>query len=177
MNSHLARASELIEQAIVGMSERDLAWHPEGKWSSAEILEHLARAFHGSAKALERVVAENPATRPITLKDRVSVAVVTGIGYFPPGRKSPAQVEPKGWPPADAVQRIRESLAQVDAAITACEEKYGSSHRLSNHPVLGPLNAREWRRFHFVHTRHHMRQIQKHREQIKMSSAGVAASV
>lgn len=175
MNSHLARASELIEEAIAGLSETDLSWHPEGKWSSAEILEHLARAFHGSAKALERVLAESPATRPITLRDRVSVAVVAGLGYFPPGRKSPAMVEPKGWPPAEAVQRIRESLPQVDAAITACEKKYGSSRKLSNHPVLGPLNAREWRRFHFVHTRHHMRQIRRRREQMKAAATQVAS--
>ncbi|MGZ4836286.1 MAG: DUF1569 domain-containing protein [Terriglobales bacterium] len=30
-----------------------------------------------------------------------------------------------------------------------------------DHPFLGPLTADEWRKFHWVHGRHHTRQIRE----------------
>ncbi|MGZ7099671.1 MAG: DUF1569 domain-containing protein [Candidatus Angelobacter sp.] len=33
-----------------------------------------------------------------------------------------------------------------------------------DHPVLGPLTAAEWRKFHLVHGLHHVKQIRSLRE-------------
>ena len=64
MNSYLQQARELIEIATKGMSHDELAWHPaEGKWSTANILEHLMLAFwHG--KRLEPCVASRGSASP-----------------------------------------------------------------------------------------------------------------
>lgn len=177
MNPQFERVSALIEHAISGLSDQDLAWHAQGKWSSAEVLEHLARAFGGTAKGMQRAVAlPMPECRAMTFAERLAIAVVVHCGYFPPGRKSPEQVVPRGLPPADAVKLIRENLQAMDAAITQCEQKFGSTRKMFVHPVLGPLNISEWRKFHLVHTRHHMKQIVRMRKQISAAHSVSAVS-
>ena len=177
MNPQFERASALIENAIAGLSDHDLAWHAEGKWSSAGILEHLARAFSGTVKGMQRALASaEPECRAMTLAERVKIAVIVHCGYFPPGRKSPDQVVPRGLPPAEAVKLIRENLQAMDAAITECEQKFGSARKMFVHPVLGPLNISEWRKFHLVHTRHHMKQIDRTRTQISAARSAKAGS-
>lgn len=177
MNSQFERLSALIDHAIAGLSDQDLAWHAEGKWSSAQVLEHLARAFGGTVKGMQRALAaDSPDCRPMTLRERLQIAVVVHCGYFPPGRKSPEMVRPRGLPPSEAVNLIRENLRAMDAATTQCEQKFGSSRKMFPHPVLGPLNISEWRKFHLVHTRHHMRQIGRMKKQISASQAARVGS-
>lgn len=162
MDPCLENALALINQATDGMTDEQLAWHPEGKWSSANVLEHLSRAFSGTVKGISRMLAVGkPDVRPSTFKDTLLVLTIVKLGYFPPGRKSPDMVVPKGISPQEAMRGIRENLVAVDAAITQCEERFGGRVKVLTHPVLGPLTAREWRRFHFIHTRHHMKQIRR----------------
>jgi hypothetical protein len=53
----------------------------------------------------------------------------------------------------------------MDEVIGQCEARFGKRTRVLDHPVLGPLTARQWRKFHWVHGRHHVKQIQKLRQQ------------
>ena len=174
MNSYLQQARELIEIATKGMSHDELAWHPaEGKWSTANILEHLMLAFSGTAKGLSRVLqAGAPQVRQQTWKDRGRVAVVVNAGYFPPGRPAPKGVVPQGIGPDEAMRGIRSQLEAMEKVMQECERRLGSSGKVLDHPVLGPLNLRQWAKFHFVHTRHHMRQVQTLREKMKSVTSG-----
>jgi hypothetical protein len=61
----------------------------------------------------------------------------------------------------EVLRAIREKLATMDAIITQCEARFGRATRILDHPVLGPLTARQWRKFHLAHARHHMKQIRK----------------
>jgi hypothetical protein len=47
----------------------------------------------------------------------------------------------------------------MDELIAKWEARHGKQTRLLDHPVLGPLTARQWRKFHWVHGRHHVKQI------------------
>jgi hypothetical protein len=93
----------------------------------------------------------------------VAAAAVTGLGYLPGGRKSPDQVLPRGMSVEKVVADIGPQIAAMDKLITQCEERYGSRTKILDHPVLGPLTARQWRRFHLAHGRHHVRQILQRR--------------
>jgi len=169
MHSHLQRTREAIDQATDGLTVDELIWHPDGKWCTAEILEHLALAFGGTAKFLGKVAADGKSVASkVTFKQRIGIAVVTGGEFIPGGRKAPAGVTPKGnIPPDQVLPTIRKNLADMDEAITACEGKLGSKLRIADHPVLGPLTVAQWRKFHMVHTRHHMKQIVALREKMK----------
>jgi len=65
---------------------------------------------------------------------------------------------------------IGPKIAAMDELLTQCENRYGRVTCLMDHPVLGPLTAQQWRKFHWVHGRHHVRQIRAmraHMEQEK----------
>jgi hypothetical protein len=70
-------------------------------------------------------------------------------------------------PPDQLLPTIHKYLADMDEAISACESKIGGKIKIADHPVLGPLTATQWRKFHMVHTRHHMKQIAALRAQMK----------
>ena len=59
----------------------------------------------------------------------------------------------------DPLRRFNDALVAMDATLADAEKCFGSRTRLLHHPVLGPLAAQEWRRFHQVHGRHHLKQI------------------
>ncbi len=166
MDPQLQRALDAIDTATRGMSGPQLGTHPEGKWSSAEILEHLSIAFGSTARSLEKALASGePRIIPPTMYQRGAALMVATIGYFPPGRQAPEFTRPKGMGGETALRTIRENLVAMDAAITRCEALFGRSRKIATHPVLGPLNVPQWRKFHLVHTRHHMKQIDRLRGQ------------
>lgn len=162
MNANITKALRLIEDSTHGLSEEALTRPCDGHWSPAQVLEHLARAFGGSAKYLENQLAAGQIQpmRAMTMKDRVQVFVVTRVGYFPEGRQAPAPTVPGDNPEGLAmVARTLENLQRVGKVLGDSEKKWGSGTRLFPHPVLGPLTAPQLCRFHFVHTRHHMKQV------------------
>src|SRR5438034_5788474 len=73
MDSCLERLLNAITSATRGMTVEELTRHPEGKWSSAQILEHLYLTYTGTAKGFERCCeAGKPLASSLRLKDRKS---------------------------------------------------------------------------------------------------------
>ena len=160
MDSYLQRLQDAIDSAIQGMDATALTRHPDGRWSAAQVLEHLYLTYVGSVKGFERCLQEGrPLARVATFKERVATVLVTELGYFPEGRKAPERTIPQGMAAEEIEKAILEKLAAMDELITRCEARFGRSTRILDHPVLGPLTARQWRKFHWVHARHHMKQI------------------
>jgi len=167
MHPDIQTAREAIEKATESMTAEQLTWHPEGKWCTAEILEHLALAFGGTAKFLGKVAADGKSVASkMTMKQRIGIAVVTGGEFIPGGRKAPQGVVPKGMAADQVLTAIRKNLSDMDQAIRACESKLGTKIMIADHPVLGPLTVAQWRKFHKVHTRHHMKQVAALRAQM-----------
>ena len=171
MDSHLERLQQAIASATRGMTADELTRQSEGKWCAAEILEHLYLTYAGTQKAFERCLqAGKPLGGVPTFKQKVAVTAVTECGYFPKGRKSPDQVLPRGMSAEKVVAEIGPRIAAMDEAIAQCEERYGARIKILDHPVLGPLTARQWRKFHLAHGRHHVRQIRERRQMTEQSS-------
>ncbi len=164
MDSYLERLQRAIASATRGMTAEELANRPqglaEGKWSAAEVLEHLYRTYSGTIAGFERCLqAGKPLATPITPMQRVRITLVTELNYFPRGRKSPEGAKPKGMSADKVLAEIASRIAIMDELIAQCEARYGSRTRVLDHPVLGPLTVRQWRKFHWVHGRHHVQQI------------------
>lgn len=160
MTSKLAELRDRLANAIDGMSAEDLARHPEGKWSSAEILDHLNLTYRGTIKNCERCLAtgKSGGSRDRSSK-RWQRRGILWLGYFPPGRKSPEPVLPRGTPIPQLTTEIFENIARMENVIAQCDAQFGQGKVIAEHPILGPLTAREWRKFHLVHGKHHARQI------------------
>jgi len=171
MDSTLQLVQQAIQTATGGMTAQQLAQHPEGKWSAAGILEHLSITYGGTALLMRRCLGEGkPLGSAPTLKQRLAVMLVTGWGYFPTGRPAPDFSMPRGLNGETALRTILENLAAMDAKLAECEQRFGSAVKIADHPVLGPLTVLQWRRFHLVHTKHHMKQIERLRSSSQVQS-------
>src|ERR1700690_4194074 len=170
MDSYLERLRQELEDAIRGASATDLSQAPPGKWNAAQILEHLFLTYmhtnRGMAKCLEQGA---PQVTRATLKDRFATLLVVDLGYMPGGRKSPERAAPQGMPPEEVRHAFAPELQRMGAGLDDCERRFGARTKIMDHPFLGPLTAQEWRKFHWVHGRHHAAQI---RERLK--SGGTA---
>ena len=165
MDANLAQLRSLLATAIRDMTLDQLSRHREGKWSPAEILEHLNLTYTGTIKGLERCL-ESGTTSASSDRSRMRwqrLMLIRG-GYFPRGRPSPPRVQPRGTPAAQVTAEILENVSRLDGVIQDCETRFGRSKPLADHPVLGPLTAAEWRKFHLVHGKHHAKQIRRLRE-------------
>lgn len=159
MDLYLARLHAAITAATKDMTAEQLQRHEPGKWSTAEVLEHLYLSYTGTVKGLGRCLAEGkPLARPQTLRDRLATTLVTGLGYFPNGRKSPKQASPRGTSVEQVMAGIGPEIRKMDELLGQCVERHGNALVL-DHPILGPLTAKQWAKFHWVHGRHHVKQI------------------
>lgn len=162
MSSHLERLRKALEGALLGATETRLVEATEGKWSAAQILEHLLLTYKNTARGLTKCLEKNaPLATTATLQQSIATQLLLGTGYFPPGRKAPERTLPRGMPAEEVRQAIFGELDGMAARLDDCEHKFGAPTKLLDHPILGPLTAEQWRKFHWVHGRHHARQIRE----------------
>ena len=167
----LQSALDALDHAIDGMSDEQMKWHPEAKWSSSDILEHLSLAYSRTAERMKPLLqGAKPEVRRRTLKEWFGGMIVLKLEHIPPGRKAPEALCPKGLTPSQVKSCVRENLCQLDKIIDQCEQRFGENGNIMVHVILGPLSTSEWRKFHRVHTLHHARQIEALKKQIKGSS-------
>jgi hypothetical protein len=175
LSPYLQTALEAIDHATNGMTSEQMTWHPAEKWSAAEILEHLSLAYARTVERMKSALQEGPAeVRRRTFREWAGGVIVLKLGRIPPGRKAPEGLSPCGILPDQALDSARSKLAELDRVIDQCQERFGGRNFLV-HAILGPLSTSEWRRFHCVHTLHHMRQINALRESMKTTAAQVVS--
>ena len=160
MHADLEHILELVAGATASLPAEQMDVHRPGKWSIAQILEHLEKTYASTAYILNRCVEQRQTKgKPTTFGQRVGAWVVVDLGYFPSGRRSADVALPTGTPAAEVVAALDTSLHELDRAAALAEGMFGARVKLANHPILGAFNVRQWRRFHLIHTRHHMKQI------------------
>jgi hypothetical protein len=158
--TNLAAIPDLVLGPLAGRAEADWYRAPPGKWSPAQIVQHLAISIDGSGRTLESRRAHAPMRRrPRTAREVASYVLTLYIGWVPPGVEAPAAVRPAARPECDAVERqLREGVARF----LALERALLPARRddlFARHPVLGDLSLPEWIRFHAWHCAHHAKQI------------------
>jgi hypothetical protein len=168
MDSRLKKLKHSVESAVEGMSSEQLQWHPAEKWCAAEVLEHLYLSYTGTIKGFERVTKKGkPLVTRASLKQRWRKLVVVGVGYLPKGRKAPPVTEPRGLPAEMVRNEVGAKIVAMDVVIAQCEARFGRGVELLDHPILGPLTGKQWRKFHLVHGMHHEKQLLCLRESAK----------
>jgi hypothetical protein len=165
MDAWLDRLRNEIEETTLGLRESDWGFAPQGRWNSAQIMEHLGRSYGTTAKMLELSMdAGAPEVRAVKFSELWKKLLVVDLGMFPSGAKAPAMVTPQGDPGPVALERALSNLERMDVAITEAEKRWGSEKPIAMHVVLGPLKPCEWRKFHYVHGHHHLVHMRKRLE-------------
>ncbi len=103
--------------------------------------------------------AGEPFCRDATWRDRASRLYVLRLGQIPSGLEATKNITPKQGLPSGNLRAFNDALVAMNATLTDAERRFGKKKRILDHPILGPLTAEEWRRFHRVHAEHHFRQI------------------
>ena len=170
MDPRLQRFQDELNAAIQGLSAKELSCRPSEKWCVAEILEHLYLTYTGTTKGLSRILdSGKPQRNAPTPRQRLRAFAVTGVGYFPSGVKSPPVALPRGLPHEKAISEIGSKIAEMDEIMSKCAAKFGARTKILDHPVLGPFSVSQWRKFHLVHGRHHLKQIRRLRSEAQKS--------
>ncbi len=150
------KASDVTRSASVDQ----LARATGGKWSPLQVLEHLVLTYTATTKGLLRAMeAGRPQRARRTMGHRLKSVYLLGFGRFPAGVEAPNHTVPRDGLGSDPLRRFNDALVAMDASLADTERRFGRRTRVLVHPVLGPLTAQQWRRFHQVHARHHFKQI------------------
>ena len=159
-----------VEAITRGLSNTQWDRALPGKWTTAQIFEHLLLTYTGTTKGLRRALDNGSVSASTsTLPHRMRKFAVTKLGYIPSGREAFRQVLPGEGLSADSMRHFYDALVAMDSTLFDAERRFGRRARLLDHPFLGPLNAQEWRLFHRAHTRHHIKQVAE-----RVRSTGVA---
>ena len=160
MDSRLEELRQALESSVEGLSGEQLSWHPPAKWCADEVLEHLYLTYTGTIKGFAKVLeAGKPLATSASMKQRVRTLVVLGFQHMPEGREAPMNTCPRGLPAEKVRSEVGAKIAEMDAIMARCEARFGRRSALLDHPILGPLTAKQWKTFHLVHGRHHVKQL------------------
>jgi DinB superfamily len=167
MNPTLDQLQSEIVSSLTGLDATQTQFRPlshPGKWSIQQIIEHLLLTYSSTETVIDTRLAKRSPTRARpTLTQRIFQCAVTRCGYFPTGRLAPPLVTPQ--PAAHSLsgkelaQATAEHLAQLELRLAEAGDLFGPITQCASHAVLGPLNIDQWRRFHLIHGRHHLKQI------------------
>lgn len=133
------------------------------EWTIQQITEHLLLTYASTASVVRQRLGKGRPTLAVpTLSQRFQQMFVIRGGYFPGGRQAPPMVVPQATSQrlsgAALCECVRHRLEECDTVFEDAEHRFGVG-RLATHHVMGSLTAEQWRKFHLVHGRHHVKQI------------------
>jgi hypothetical protein len=169
MHRTLEQCRAGLRRELAGLTAAEAEFSPDGRWSIAGIIEHLDLSYTGTTAALVRRLEKGTPLerRPMTLRHRLGRFRLLRLGAiaFPGGRQAPDGIVPRGRRFAELSAVIEPHLLILDQRLKQAALAFGSRAPIANHPFLGPCSVSDWRRFHWQHTRHHLKQVAARRAQ------------
>jgi hypothetical protein len=161
LNDAIAAGKAAIADLIGAAERSELGWavpRAPGKWSSAQIVEHCARALEESAN----VVAGRPSKFP-TFPGFVR-PVVRGLFFKRVLKKQgfPKARTVKAFDPANGPPTVAEGRARLEGALAAfereCRARLAAGQPVES-TIFGSVPVADYAEFQAIHIRHHSRQI------------------
>jgi hypothetical protein len=159
--AHQDAVAAFVTRAESGAADRWTRQPAPGKWSPAEIAEHLSLTY-------QLLLSELRGGTPFRMKGTWLLRLMVRYkflpallreGRIPPGVRAPREARP--GPPgsnlADALARFRSLAVEFEEEITTRRASGGGT---LTHPYFGRLDPDRGIRFVEVHIRHHTRQLE-----------------
>jgi Protein of unknown function (DUF1569) len=175
VDASFQKMSDAYAAKLAGMSREMCQMHPQGDasvWSLQDVVEHLVLTYRGSVAPMEKYLQRGlPTVRKADWKQLAARTVVVGLGRFPRGTPAPEFVCPgrSRFAAMEGVELgvlLNEELNRLDSQLLACERAFGA-RSFAPHFRLGPLSAKQWRKFHLVHGWHHLAQLERIKRKVK----------
>lgn len=160
LRSHRAAVADFASAAASVSPEAWTRPRAEGKWSPAEVVEHLALSYAALLGELEGKTplrVHPPLWRQWLLRLVFLPRLIAGKP-FPAGIKAPREIRPAAaGSQKDAVERFRDLAGRFEEAADAARVERPKL-RLT-HPFFGALPLARMVGLSAAHTRHHQRQL------------------
>ena len=155
----LADAIETLTQA-----EAQVVPMPgQGRWCAQQVIEHLILTYKLTDETVTKHLKSGQAAKKGRSPALSLLRLQTiGFGRMPRGVPAIHAVRPKEFTPMDGRalrERFLAAAEEMDGILSKARQKFGIQ-ACGEHPFYGGLRVDEWRRYHAVHARHHMRQLE-----------------
>lgn len=168
MHPVFLKLDQELSRALAGLAPVDLQARSSkepASWTIHQIVQHLILTYASTTAAIEiRLQKGHPTQSAASAEQRIARFFVLQLGWIPGRNKAPPEVNPDAASALaattadDLLTEISAALSTMDSVLARAEQHFGSA-RCHSHFVLGPMSIADWRRFHLVHGRHHLRQI------------------
>ncbi|HSY02197.1 MAG TPA: DinB family protein [Acidobacteriaceae bacterium] len=185
MHPVLQEVYQAYREPLSGKSAEWCQRHPgqdERRWSAQDLIQHLVLVCRSTSRLLEtRLQRGKPAHGHGSMVQRLLQVVVLVFGHMPHGAPAPPFARPGQlhWPAMNGdelLEILRQEMDQMDQLLDSCRKRFGIQ-RAATHFLLGPMRVDQWRRFHAVHTRHHLEQMQGIEKSVGPAEATVVAEL
>jgi Protein of unknown function (DUF1569) len=143
--------------------------HPWGRphcWSVHQIVEHLALSMDQTRTMLQERLAKGRPGRNLG-RARTEWALqlmILSLGHMPRGVGATHETTPKpnlaSLGTRELTDRLEIAIESLDATFDRCRQQFGME-RVGRHFLLGPMRIDQWRRYHVLHMRHHVKQMRE----------------
>ncbi len=136
--------------------------HPD-VWSPAEVYAHITTANRITVKGMKKALNGEATEDSSSLSFQARVIFFTG--QIPAGRKAP-EVIVKRTPQINSIAEAKNILDELESELNEIWEKRYSWSKTQKlrHPALGMLNNKQWIKFMLIHSKHHLRQLDRIRD-------------
>jgi hypothetical protein len=165
-----------VTAELGGFDATSAAVHPWGRphcWSVQQIVEHLVLSMDATRATLEERLAKARPGRNQrrTRTEWVLQLMILSAGHMPKGVGAPRETTPaesmQSSSARELSERLETAIESLDATLDQCRQRFGME-RVGRHFLLGPLRIDQWRRYHVLHLRHHLKQMCALREALSV---------
>ncbi len=148
--------------------------HPHGQrhcWTVRQVVEHLVLSMDATSAEVEKRLTKGRVAHHSmrTRTEWMLQLMMLSAGHMPSGVPAPADQVPaeenSGAGVRDLVSQLELALEQMDGSLDRARQRFGME-RVGRHFLLGPLRVDQWRRYHVLHMRQHLKQIVATRTEI-----------
>jgi DinB family protein len=163
LNSAIADNHKAVDEFTASARAVDTArWtipRGDGKWSPAQVVEHIALTYEYSRAVLNNS-APGPSA-PRVLRPLVRMFFVNPVlkrGRFKPNGRAPAMFQPSSSPdgPVDLLSRLETAVRTFEDEVRAANQ---SGRATLDHPFFGTMPVADYLRLQAIHARHHRAQL------------------
>ena len=165
MHPVLKSALEPLAQVMESVTQEEAQTPPlpgQGHWCAQQIMEHLILTYQLTSGAVSRQLKSGRVSKHRRSMLEFILRVQTiGFGYMPEGIPAIRAVRPGQYTPqpgAEIARRFLEAAEEMDAQLVAARKKFGIQI-CGEHPMFGVMRVDEWRRYHAIHAKHHLKQL------------------
>ena len=129
-------------------------------WSPAEVYAHITTANRLTVKGMKKASNADATEDNSSLTWAARVIFLTG--KFPAGRKAP-DVIVKRTPELKSIADAKNALDELESELNEVwdmRHSWSKTQKLK-HPALGMLNNEQWIKFMLIHSKHHLKQLDR----------------